>query len=56
MEYNLKEVYFDQYCEKCKHWEKKENEAPCDECLAVPANEHTHKPVKWEGNGRWQEK
>ena len=41
----LQEVYCDQYCDKCKHWEKKESEDPCNECLGIPANQYTHKPV-----------
>lgn len=49
MDYELKEVYFDQYCKSCKNWEKKECEDPCNECLGVPANTHSHKPVKYEG-------
>ena len=48
MEDDLKEVYFDQYCKSCKNWEKKEHEDPCNECLAVPANVCSHKPVKYE--------
>ena len=48
VEYELKEVYFDYYCEKCKHYSKKEWDEPCNECLAVPANVHSHKPVNYE--------
>lgn len=48
MEDNLKEVYFDQYCKSCEHWEKKDWEDPCNECLAVPANVCSHKPVNYE--------
>ena len=40
-----KEVYFDQYCSKCKHKEKKEDEDPCYACLAEPVNTYSHKPV-----------
>lgn len=42
---NLKEVYFDKYCYHCKHWKVNENGEPCDECLANPGNEDSHKPV-----------
>ena len=42
------EVYFDKYCKTCKHCKKGENEDPCDECLAVPMNANSHKPVNWE--------
>lgn len=43
-----KEVYFDQYCKTCKHFEKKEEEDPCYECLGEPINAYSHKPVYWE--------
>lgn len=42
------EVYFDKYCKTCKHCKKDENDDPCDECLAVPMNANSHKPVNWE--------
>lgn len=43
-----KEVYFHQHCKTCKHWELKDTEKPCNECLDNPFNYDTHKPVKWE--------
>lgn len=43
-----KEVRFDEYCKTCKHWPKKDNEEPCDECLDNPTNLYSHKPIKWE--------
>lgn len=45
---DYKEVYFHEYCEKCKHWKLKDNEYPCDECLDEPINLYSHKPVRWE--------
>lgn len=42
------EVYFDQYCKTCKYYELKENKDPCDECIAIPMNENSHKPINWE--------
>ena len=42
------EVYFDKYCKTCKHCKLDENKDPCDECLAIPMNENSHKPVNWE--------
>ena len=42
------EVYFHEYCEKCKHWEVPDYEEPCNECLENPMALHTHKPVKFE--------
>ena len=45
---DYKEVYFHEYCEKCKYWKLKDNEYPCDECLDEPINLYSHKPVRWE--------
>lgn len=45
---DYKEVYFKQYCPKCKHADKNEYDKPCDECLYEPINLHSHKPVKFE--------
>lgn len=45
---NYKEVYFGEYCKICKHKNLKEEEVPCDECLASPANLYSHKPIKYE--------
>ena len=42
-----KEVRFDEYCKKCKHWEKEENEDPCYICLEDGWGE-SEKPVKFE--------
>jgi len=43
-------VAFDIWCPKCKYKNKREEEEPCDECLAYPVNENSTKPVMWEGN------
>ena len=43
-----KEVYFHEYCKKCKHREVENTEMPCDECLGEPLNLNTHKPTKYE--------
>lgn len=43
-----KEVYFHQYCAKCKHEKCSNNDEPCEECLSNPINLYTHKPVKFE--------
>lgn len=43
----LKEVYFDQYCQTCAHFDKSGCEEPCNECLGEPANVYSHKPVKY---------
>lgn len=47
-ELNYKEVYFDKYCDKCKHQEVAEHEEPCHDCLKEPVNVNSHKPVKFE--------
>ena len=44
----LKEVFFNEYCKTCKHFNKKENQEPCDRCLEECVNVYSHKPVKWE--------
>lgn len=43
-----KEVYFHEYCKKCKHKELKETEEPCCECMSEPINLDTHRPVRYE--------
>lgn len=42
------EVYFDQYCEKCKYWNKKDVEDPCNECLDTWVNLYSHKPIHFQ--------
>ena len=49
MEAIEKEVYFNQYCPKCKHKDVPETEDPCNECLTEPVNEYSHKPVRFDG-------
>ena len=48
MEYDLKQVHFNEYCHTCKYANKNEDEDPCDECLAHPVNLYSHKTVNWE--------
>ena len=43
-----KVVEFDKFCEKCKYFEKKENEDPCWDCLCDGVNYNSHKPTKFE--------
>lgn len=58
---NTKEVYFAQYCLKCKYWEKDSSEDPCwfwtcqaihkcnrGNCMNEGFNIDSHKPVKFE--------
>lgn len=47
METKDKEVYFYQYCCKCMYESKKENESPCDICIAVGKREYSHKPQEF---------
>ena len=42
---NTKEVWFWDWCPKCKYCDLKESEDPCDDCLSEPSNEDSHKPV-----------
>lgn len=46
--YNNKEVYFHEYCPKCKHRKKDESDDICNECLAQGYNINSHKPIKFE--------
>ena len=45
---STKEVRFDLYCNKCKHWEKSEAEDPCWDCLDQGWNDDSHKPIRFE--------
>ena len=47
MENIHKEVDFNKYCKTCVYSESKESDDPCDECLATPMNEYSHKPVMY---------
>lgn len=44
-ENDQKEVYFNEYCEKCVNRNKEEYEDPCHECLNNPSNTYSHKPL-----------
>lgn len=41
----IKIVEFDKWCPKCEHWEKREDEDPCFDCLNQGWNEDSHKPI-----------
>jgi hypothetical protein len=43
-----KEVYFREYCPRCKFKERKEEQVPCCYCLEAPFNYASHKPEKFE--------
>ena len=40
-----KEVYFQLYCSQCKDKDTPETEDPCNDCLAHPSNQWSHKPL-----------
>lgn len=48
MQYDYKEVYFNEYCKSCKYKDVDDVKDPCNECLDEPINLHSHKPVKYE--------
>lgn len=48
MEYDYKEVYFHEYCEKCKYKDIDDVKDPCNECLGEGSNLHSHKPINYE--------
>ncbi len=48
MDENKKEVYFGEFCDKCKYSNKREDEEPCWDCLDQPWNTNSHKPMYFE--------
>lgn len=38
-------VEFHKYCELCVHFNKKETDDPCFDCLDNPVNEYSRRPV-----------
>ena len=45
MEYIYKEVNFSKYGPLCEYADLYEEKDPCNECLGIPMNEHSEKPV-----------
>lgn len=47
-----KEVFFDVYCPTCKYATDNESDpnSPCFDCLEVPVNQDTHKPINWQAS------
>lgn len=45
-----KEVYFHQYCPRCKHKDVEESDpyGKCNDCLNEPVNTDSHKPLYFE--------
>lgn len=44
---DLKEVYFDKYCNTCEHSKLSQDNDICNECLSNPGNYDSHKPIRW---------
>ena len=40
-------VNFRLYCPKCRFYELKEDEEPCNECLSYPVNVESEKPINY---------
>lgn len=45
MEDNIKEVRYDIYCKKCKHYKQEDWKEPCHDCLNQPWNVNSKKPI-----------
>lgn len=43
-----REVYFNEYCERCKNKDTDDVKDPCNMCLGESYNECSHKPVYFE--------
>ena len=41
----MKEVYFNEYCNKCMYKDIREEDEPCSECVETSAREESHKPI-----------
>lgn len=51
MDEGYKEVRYDKFCEKCKHYDKENADKYCEiceECLNEPARLYTEKPLRFE--------
>lgn len=42
-----KEVFYSEYCLRCEHYHKSDQEEPCDSCLEQPFNYDSHKPINF---------
>lgn len=42
-----KEVYYCAYCYKCKYFDSPDIDDPCNQCLTIPVNAYSHKPIKF---------
>lgn len=41
------EVYYWEYCPKCKYYDKNSLKKPCEHCMDNPINLYSHKPVNF---------
>lgn len=48
MDTQNKFVEYEKYCPKCKYFSLDDSDDPCNECLTVPVNEFSHKPINFE--------
>lgn len=48
MDENEMIVDYEKWCKLCKHEELSEYKMPCFECLDVPTNMNTTKPIRFE--------
>lgn len=49
---NQKEVNFEKYCKECKYEKTDEVKDPCNECLGVPMNLYSEKPINFKKKER----
>ena len=42
-----KEVFYSEYCWRCKYKTVDENEEPCETCMTEFFNEYSHKPTQF---------
>ena len=45
--YEFKEVYYFCYCHKCEYEKLNERCEPCNTCLTIFTNVHSHKPINF---------
>ena len=46
-DYDYKEVRYDKFCRKCKYWGYDDYESVCDECLDIPINLYSERPINY---------
>lgn len=51
-------VKFDQWCDKCLYFkcDPGQNDNPCNNCLNIPVNIDSKKPIFWKGDDKKREK